>query len=314
MKYDIEADWKLLDSCNYRCGYCFFSPESLGAKIKGLPSASEWIDAFDGTGRTWLLHVTGGEPTLYPEFTRLCVGLSRNHYLSLNTNLSQRSIRSFAEQVDPARISLIHAAIHPEQRIRGQGWTVFLDNLEHLAKFQSAVMVSVVATPAVLADYDTIVRALEPSGFRPVPKMLRGPAEGGIYPDDYTDTERSIFRGAAAWARLGYDRLENDVSEQPTIWPLYDDELLAQKRRFVGHDCDAGHRFVAIQPDGAVHRCSAQTTLGNILSGDFAVQSGPARCHTTYCSYFCNKYSRRTYFDFGTVGALAGPALAQARS
>jgi hypothetical protein len=31
MKYDIEADWVLLDTCNYRCGYCPIPHEKLGS-------------------------------------------------------------------------------------------------------------------------------------------------------------------------------------------------------------------------------------------------------------------------------------------
>ncbi|CAN5204233.1 hypothetical protein BH09PSE3_BH09PSE3_02000 [soil metagenome] len=301
MRYDIEADWKLLDSCNYRCDYCFFTAESLGRKIAGLPGADEWVDSFRRSGLTWLLHITGGEPTLYPEFSDLCVALAEDHFLSLNTNLSQPSIRRFAETVDPARISLIHAAIHPEQRARRRGWAVFRDNLEHLASHQPAVMVSVVATPSVLESFGEIVRDLEPTGFRPVPKMLRGPFEGRNFPDGYAPVDRARFREAAAWARQGYGKLESEVIEQPTIWPLYDDETLNEKPRFRGHDCEAGQRFVAIQPDGTVNRCSADTLLGNILTDTLRLNTGPTPCDTTYCGYFCNKYTRRTYFDFGSI-------------
>lgn len=33
MHYDIEADWLLLLTCNFRCRYCFIEPRDLGAPV-----------------------------------------------------------------------------------------------------------------------------------------------------------------------------------------------------------------------------------------------------------------------------------------
>jgi hypothetical protein len=63
MNYNIEADWHLLDTCNYRCDYCFFGPETLGSKLRTFASPEGWKSAFDATGDVWLLHMTGGEPS-----------------------------------------------------------------------------------------------------------------------------------------------------------------------------------------------------------------------------------------------------------
>jgi len=109
MRYDIEADWKLIDSCNYRCAYCFDSQDLLGAKIAGLPGFREWSSAFAASGKTWLLHITGGEPTLHPDFADLCAELAERHFLSLNSNLTQSAITDFAARVDPSRVSLIRS-------------------------------------------------------------------------------------------------------------------------------------------------------------------------------------------------------------
>ena len=37
-KYDIEADWQLLNTCNYRCEYCFF-PDAVLGEIYMAPPA-----------------------------------------------------------------------------------------------------------------------------------------------------------------------------------------------------------------------------------------------------------------------------------
>ena len=118
MKYDLEADWTLLGTCNYRCGYCFLSPETLGAKLRTFASPENWKRAFDATGYTWLIHMTGGEPSLYPGFVDLCAGLTERHFISVNSNLTHASIESFAKRIKPARTSFINAGLHLEERDR----------------------------------------------------------------------------------------------------------------------------------------------------------------------------------------------------
>jgi len=41
MRYQIEADWHLLNICNYRCDYCFFSDEFLSAKLPTFATAEQ---------------------------------------------------------------------------------------------------------------------------------------------------------------------------------------------------------------------------------------------------------------------------------
>ena len=38
MNYGIEGDWQLLNTCNYRCQYCFFSADQLGEKLRVFAS------------------------------------------------------------------------------------------------------------------------------------------------------------------------------------------------------------------------------------------------------------------------------------
>jgi Radical SAM superfamily len=116
LKYDVEADWILLNTCNYRCAYCFLSAADLGTKIRISGTPEQWVEGFSHAGKTWLLHITGGEPFIYPGFVDLCEQLARDHYLSINSNLSHRSVDDFAERIDPRRVHYINAALHPDER------------------------------------------------------------------------------------------------------------------------------------------------------------------------------------------------------
>jgi len=290
MKYNIEADWILLQTCNYRCSYCFAPPETLGEKLHTFATPQQWRAAFDATDRTWLLHITGGEPSIYPAFVDLCEILAERHYLSLNSNLTHTSLRTFSKRVDPSRVSFINAGFHLEERDRRSGHTAFLTNAEALRAHGFPLFVSLVATPTALARFDDAAATLRPLGLVPVPKLFRGPHEGKIYPAAYSQLDKERFLYRAELARECYAPMLEHMTERPTADIFRDDELLEGEPTFTGMSCDAGHRFVRIEPNGNVLRCGPPL-LGNLLAGSFTPRKTPAACDTRFCYYFCKKYT-----------------------
>ena len=138
MRYDVEADFILLRTCNYRCSYCFIPPHLLASKLPSHGSNEAWEQGFHATGKTWLIHITGGEPTVYPGFVDLCRRLQTRHYLSLNSNLSQDCVDEFAASVDPARVHFINAALHLEERQKKCELDAFIERGASLARRGSA--------------------------------------------------------------------------------------------------------------------------------------------------------------------------------
>jgi len=290
MKYDIEADWILLQTCNYRCDYCFSPPEILAEKLRIHATPREWQAAYDATGRTWLLHITGGEPSIYPDFVELCERLTERHYISLNSNLAHPSIASFARAIDPSRVSFINAALHLEERERRSGHGRFIANAEVLLERGFPLLVSLVATPAALARFDDAVDALRPLGLVPIPKLFRGVYAGKTYPAAYSAAELERFTRHADVARRCYAPALARMGGPPTLDIFRDDEFLAGEPTFTGELCDAGYRFVRIEPDGGVRRCSSPA-MGNLLAGTFVPRQGATACDTQFCYYFCEKYT-----------------------
>jgi MoaA/NifB/PqqE/SkfB family radical SAM enzyme len=291
MDYDIEADWHLLDTCNYRCDYCFFPPARLSARLPAPVAAEAWDAAFAATGLTWLLHVTGGEPTLLPGFAALCERLSRRHLLSLNTNLSHRAVLDLATRVDPSRLRFVNAALHPAERARRDGMPAFLRHAVALLRRGFPLFVSFVATPRALAEADELRAAVAPLGLAPVPKLLRGMAGGRRYPKAYTAAERDAFRALAREARAAYAPMLARLPERPTIDAFRDASLLHGLPDFRGRICRAGRDFVSLSPRGEVTRCSTKLPLGNLLDGSFRRLAEARRCDTDYCFHFCRKYA-----------------------
>src|SRR5664279_2735400 len=103
VQFDIEADWTLSLFCNYKCDYCFFR-SSTQPPFAGRVSTEEHLEFFNSTGRVWLLHLTGGEPFLYPDFVQLCKALVSRHFICINSNLSSSRVPVFAAEVDPSRV------------------------------------------------------------------------------------------------------------------------------------------------------------------------------------------------------------------
>jgi MoaA/NifB/PqqE/SkfB family radical SAM enzyme len=287
----MECDWHLLWTCNYRCPYCFVSPEKLGSKIKVAASAEEWGAAFDTTGKRWLIHMTGGEPTVYPDFLALCETLTKRHLISLNSNLSRPVVRALAGRVDPRHVSFINAGLHASERMRRKGFEAFASNARFLQEAGFRVFVTAVATPFIIANLPAIASTCAAHGLQIAPKVVRGARNGRVYPRDYTPAEKERLRVFIRRAREHYTRAYEGWP-RPSIDVLSDDEFLDGLPNFRGRSCSAGMRFVQVSQDGEVRRCNeAGASMGNLLLGTVRFADAPAPCDTQYCPYFCRKYA-----------------------
>ena len=291
MRYDLEADWYLLSTCNFRCPYCFISPEELGAGLRTYGDAAEWARAFDRTGFKWLVHITGGEPFIYPRFPELCQALVEHHYISLNSNLSGRQIATMARIVDPKRVHYINAGLHHTERERHGDLEQFLQNAQCLRDAGFNVWISVVVSPLVAARWETLSESVGRAGFPLVPKLLRGPYAGKVYPAAYSQKEQGIIEQALKHAREHAGLVATWMDEPPTIDLFGDIKHLRGYPDFRGRPCESGRRFVRLAPDGTAYRCGTDQSLGNILRGDLQLLKEPGLCDTSYCPHFCAKYA-----------------------
>jgi MoaA/NifB/PqqE/SkfB family radical SAM enzyme len=292
MRHDIEGDWLLFSTCNYRCDYCFLPDRALGAKVEVKATPAEWRAAFDRTGKIWQLHITGGEPTHYPDFVALCAALTERHTISLNSNLTGPAILAFAERIAPARVSFINAGLHPAERARRNGLEVFLRHGEALKRRGFPLMVTVVATPEVLHRFDEVAAQLSSIGVVPFPKMMQGKQERGLYPDSYTEEERALFRMHSLAAERASPLFAAE-RERPSIDPPLGRQYLDQSPDYRGRLCSAGQEFVMVRPDGEVHRCGRGKPMGNLLDGTVRFKNKAKPCDRGHCFYFCEKFTAR---------------------
>jgi MoaA/NifB/PqqE/SkfB family radical SAM enzyme len=291
MKFDIEADWSLNLLCNYDCEYCF-ARSSTEHHLVGRMSPEELLDFFDSTGKTWMLHLTGGEPFFYPGFVYLCRTLTSRHYVSLNSNLSSGRVREFAAEIDPARVQFVHCGVHVEERDRRNGWRNLWTNVACLVEGGFPLYASLVMTPAAFDDFPRVEEAFAALGVPLIPKAIRGAYEGRRYPQAYTEAERTKFRRFSEQAGL----VAKTGTCQPdwesiTINPMLDRDYLDGVPDFTGIPCSAGRLFVSIGYDGRIFRCGAKTELGNIFERRLHLFPDDRPCNDEHCPYFCLRYS-----------------------
>ena len=292
ISFDVQADWALNRLCNFGCRYC-----GAGAREEhphtGVLSPEQYLDFFNSTGKTWLLHLTGGEPFFHPHFVELCQTLTTRHYISLNTNLTSKRVDKFAAKVDPSRVEHIHCGVHVEERDRRNGWSDLLRNVAVLRDRGFPVFASLVMTPPAFERLPWVAQSFSELGVPLIPKAVRGHYERRWYPQAYTAAERAQFQNfseqAEAVARASQWQ---PMRHAPSVNPLMDRKFLDGFPNFTGMRCSAGRTLVSIGVDGTIYRCGHKTVLGNVAQGrlDLLVDDRP--CNDVFCAaYFCLRYS-----------------------
>ena len=185
--------WNVTKACNFRCKYCYFPPEDAPGTT-GLP-VQKITEFLDGTGREWVIGLTGGEPFILPDFVELCRGLSKNHRLEIDTNLSLgRRIREFAETIDPDRVKDLYVALHIEERERRNGVREFVENVRLLMEKGFHVSVNYVIHPTLIRRYPADREYFLERGIRILPRPFKGVYEGVVFPAGYSAEAKSLFR------------------------------------------------------------------------------------------------------------------------
>lgn len=118
-KFDVSFDWHLTNNCNFNCVYCHPQIKRvLNTRLKKIFSNEDILTSFNNLGKTCHISMSGGEPFLFPDFVNFCKEITKNHYISINTNLSIPNVKDFVESIDPKRVLGIYAAMHVLERER----------------------------------------------------------------------------------------------------------------------------------------------------------------------------------------------------
>jgi MoaA/NifB/PqqE/SkfB family radical SAM enzyme len=252
--WDWEFDWHLTNRCNFYCDYCHPQIRHvLNRRHLDEPPPDLVVRRFDELGRTCLIHMSGGEPFMYPGFVDLCEGLTRAHHISINTNLASDDVPAFAKRVPPGRVAKVVAAVHqPERERQGLELDAYARNYLALRDAGFDVTALYVLYPPLLPRLAGDLDRLRSHGVDRIRgKVFKGIHNGIRYPEGYTEREKALV--LANSGEYVFNR------------PYFDGTL-----SFRGKACTAGVTSFKVTVTGDVRRCaSVPTRYGNLYTGTF---------------------------------------------
>ncbi len=252
--YDAWLQWNVTTGCNLDCEYCFGHEQ----RVTGIYSIDikSALDSLTKTGKIFRIGFTGGEPFLVPNFSEACHHFSKEHFISINSNLVNNKLPEFINMVSPERIIFIHASFHYKTLAENRLLDKFLKNF-HLLKSEGFNVEAVAVGWPGYSDIFSEIKNLANKNrldlrFDP----FFGSYKDKIYPESYTEEEISLFS-----------------LDREYIKAYLNTDLI----------CNAGYNVAVISPGGTVRSCfQMDGKLGNIYEG-FDFNKHGKSCHVKKC-------------------------------
>jgi len=264
----VHFVWDIHYRCNFRCPFCWFDRnwEEMD-KLNLYPSLEKvvatWKRILDNYGECHIM-ITGGEPSLYPNFIELIAELSKMHTMKVTSQLSG-DYYTFARKIDPKRVCL-DMNYHPLEALAEP----FIRKVLTLKKYGFSGGVCYLAYPPQMDKIDYYRQKFEENGINFALAAFWGEYNGKKYPESYTEQEKekiAPFIGDAA-------RIKYHLEGQKTLGKL----------------CRAGNIYASIKADGNVTRCGplSHKSIGNIFDDNFRLLDKPMPCEAEICP--CDEY------------------------
>lgn len=262
-----EAFLYLHDDCNYSCNYCmvgsadFTKRESRAATPEGV----EAIINFFNQRSNWHIFLSGGEPTVHPEFVRLARELSKKNYLRIDTNNSMDGIKlqQFIKEVDPERVDFIRCDLHPIDEEDGR-LEEFIKRAKLLNENGFNVFVEFVATPE---------------------RIQKIPYYFELFQSNHIPFVIAPFRDTAQ--RYPYSIEEMGIIDKYMISAIHRSITDTDDRKPFGKLCDAGYSRINISGiTGNIRKCwRGSKVIGNIYENTLHLAEERQVCDQESCTY-----------------------------
>lgn len=253
----VTFGWDLCHRCNFRCPYCGIWRDHPESDVILAPAEWEkiWDRIYALYGRCKLF-VSGGEPSVYPEFAELIKVLSKKHLPEICTNLSW-DISALVPGLSPEQLR-IAPTFHPSFA----DFEEFFRKAVAIKDYLPDAQVYYVAYPNQIKDMPQRAARFAEHGIKLIPQPLRG--EGYMI---NSEEEKRIIESLSPYS--GSDKLQ------------YQLQNLSPKGRL----CRAGKDYAVLRVDGSVDRCSQYTDgcVGRIKDPAFKLFNEPAVCQKEYC-------------------------------
>jgi len=284
--------WNFTNACNLRCKHCYQNASKPLPSELTLKEKLDIINQLDRAGVP-LIALSGGEPTIHPDFLKIVEeGSRRGIYMAVATNGIRFSSIEFTEKALKAGLKYVEVSldsvsseIHDEIRGVKGAWETTIQGVRNLVKMNASVGLAMTVTKLNYREVEDMVKLGEELGVKRVIFFNFIPTGRGrdIVKLDLTPVEREeLLRKVYELARKSRVQVASTapqlarVSWQmssggdclPTHFTPPHSQSLRALAEFIG-GCGAGRIYAAIQPDGKVTPC----VFLPIIVGDLRVNS-----------------------------------------
>lgn len=186
------------------------------------------MDTFNKSKKIFRIGFSAGEPFLVSNITEACAEITKNHFVSFNTNLVSGDIKNFIKIIEPERVIVIHASLHIKELERLSLINTFIDNFNKLRDKGVNIYAQEVGYPPLAVEAEKYRQFFRKRGIEISFGAFIGSKDFKNYPESYTDKELN---------QLGLD------SSARNMFNTY------------GKICNAGYNFAIINSEGGIVPC-----------------------------------------------------------
>ncbi|NLB35012.1 MAG: hypothetical protein GX817_04235, partial [Elusimicrobia bacterium] len=222
-----------------------------------------WKRVYDMYGESHIM-MTGGEPSLYPNFIEMVDELSKFHTVKVTSQLSG-DFYTFAKKINPERV-VLDMNFHPfEAKLEP-----FIRKVLTLKKAGFSGGVCYLAYPPQMDKMKYYEEKFRENDIGFALAAYWGKYNGVTYPDGYTEEERELIAPYIG----DIDRIKYHLEGVKTMGKL----------------CRAGYCYASVKGDGTVTRCGplSHKPIGNLFDDDFKLHDEPMPCEAEVCP--CDEY------------------------
>lgn len=279
--------WNILKECNFSCNYCVVkAPEGKGKEVD-IPRVVQRLDKLN---KTLLIHSTGGEPFLVPNFVKLIQEITKRNQVRIDTNLTiSKACKEFVNNINPDKVVEICFSTHILERQKIVNGLNKLCSTVNMFQDRGFKMIgNYVAYPSLMGRIEKDIDFFDSQGIKVLPTFFWGKFKGKPYP---------LSKDHVSYSR---DEFELLIKLNPNIKA----HLLNTKNSL----CHAGSAAFIVSHNYEVTACNAiPKNLGNFFD-DWHVFEKVIRCPSSSCLCPHNRAPAVTLFpdNFPTIGMLNG--------
>lgn len=265
---------ELADKCNLRCKHCYREAGNEGEYID-FEKLKQLVLKLKNYGLK-LVEVTGGEPTMHPQFNQiidfLCSNLPLVAVLTNGVNITEEMLHTFERNKENLMINISIDSSNEEfhDKFRGQkgAWSKTVSSLRRISKIPVLTRVAMSIVPDNMFDIENTIQLAKNNGAKSFA----------------WEVSNTNGRGnSISWNRVSQQKYEMFMKESKYLQIKYHEMITyippkyTKKMQQGCDNCGAGWRTFAIDPYGNIRSCVNSNNhmfeIGNVFKDGLEIFS-----------------------------------------